>query len=117
MNGHTALVIQPHVASYADPIRIRKGDVIVLSGRADIWDGYRWLWAAASDGREGWVPDDLPVERMGYCCADRDYSAVELSCDLHETLQMIEVRHGWVWCRNRIGKHGWVPCGNLASDN
>lgn len=113
MNGHTALVVLAHVASYADPIRLLKGDAIVLSGRSDIWDGHRWLWAIAPDGREGWIPDDLPIERSGWVSADRDYSAVELSCVLDETMQVVEVHHGWVWCCNGTGAQGWVPHANL----
>ncbi len=32
-----------------------KGEFLSLTGREDVWDGHRWLWAVADDGREGWV--------------------------------------------------------------
>ena len=70
-------VIIAHVKSYADPIAAKKGDVVTLSGKTDIWDGHRWLWAAAPDGREGWVPDGL-IEAASPQKANRDYSAEEL---------------------------------------
>ena len=106
-------VIIAHVKSYADPIAAKKGDVVTLSGKTDIWDGRSWLWAAAPDGREGWVPDGL-IEAASPQKANRDYSAEELSCVRGEELQVIEQGHGWAWCRNGTGVQGWVPLRNLA---
>lgn len=113
----TGRVVLAHAASYADPIRVRRHDVIALSGRSEVWDGHRWLWARAPDGREGWIPDDLPVERSNEMVADRDYSAVELTCGVHERMHVLERRHGWAWCRNMSGAQGWVPLRNLAIEN
>jgi hypothetical protein len=56
------VVLENHGASYADPIEVAKGEPVSLTGREDIWDGHRWFWAVADDGREGWVPDDLITE-------------------------------------------------------
>ncbi len=52
-------VVETHHATYPDPIAFDAGDVVRLTGREDIWDGYRWQWAIAPDGREGWIPDSL----------------------------------------------------------
>ncbi len=49
------IVLESHNASYADPIKVAKGEFLSLTGREDVWDGQRRLWAAADDGREGWV--------------------------------------------------------------
>lgn len=95
---------------------MKRGDAIVLSGRTELWDGHRWLWAGASDGREGWIPDDLVVEQCNAMVADRDYYAIELTCGMHETVRVLEVRHGWAWCCNNTGTYGWVPLENLAFD-
>ncbi len=49
------IVLESHNASYADPIKVAKGEFLLLTGQEDVWDGHRWLWAVADDGREGWV--------------------------------------------------------------
>jgi len=107
----TARVIAAHSASYADPIRIAKGELLVLTGREDIWDGHRWLWASAPDGREGWVPDTLVSAAMTAC---ETYSAKELTCHLGERLTIGAQTHGWTWCSNILGSQGWVPNRSLA---
>jgi len=97
-------------ASYADPVRVRAGAPLTLSGREDIWDGHRWLWARAADGRAGWVPDTL-VSPEGR--AVRAYSAMELSCVAGEEMEALEDIHGWTLCRNGAGAEGWVPSRHL----
>lgn len=98
-------------ASYPDPIRVAADDPVTLTGREDFWHGYRWLWAIAPDGRQGWVPDDLIVEGR----ATRNYSAAELTCTMGEALTRIETRHGWALCQNAAGQVGWVPLQNLSN--
>jgi SH3-like domain-containing protein len=102
-------VITPHTASYADPIVVTQGQPLILSGRVDVWDGHRWLWATAADGREGWVPDSLIAGLEARPVADRDYSAMELTCAPGERLERLAETHGWVWCRNASGEKGLVP--------
>lgn len=108
------IVSQSHQASYADPIRVSKGAALAPTGREENWDGHRWLWAIAEDGREGWVPDDLIVEVDGQATAARDYSAIELTCEAGETVDVVTETHGWGWCRRRDGSEGWVPLRNLS---
>ena len=103
-------VLRDHAASYADPIEVRAGDPLALSGREEVWDGGCWLWAAGPDGREGWVPDDLPVEGV----AARDYSARELTCRTGDLVKALEASRGWVRCRAAYGAEGWVPASCLA---
>ncbi|MEO1020075.1 MAG: SH3 domain-containing protein [Pseudomonadota bacterium] len=69
-----------HVASYPNPIILKKDGGLKLTGREEIWDGHRWLWAIAPNGKEGWIPDDLPRQSHNELIASHDYSAVELSC-------------------------------------
>lgn len=107
-------VIEGHSATYADPIRFRAGDHLVLTGKADEWDGHTWLWAEGPDGKAGWVPDDIIENRNGQQHARRDYSAIELSCATGEHLIVIAETHGWAWCRSDTGKEGWVPLRNLS---
>ena len=108
-------VIVAHNASYADPIAVAAGDALILTGRADIWEGHRWLWAVAPDGREGWVPDTLPVIPDGTARAERDYSARELDCAEGAQLEALAATHGWTLCRDAAGATGWVPDRCLAA--
>lgn len=103
-----------HEASYADPIEVAKGDRLTLSGDEDLWDGHRWIWAAAAGGKEGWVPDDLIVDLGDGPIAARDYSAIELTCESGEAVEVIHETHGWAWCRRHDGREGWVPLSCLS---
>lgn len=108
------LVIERHQRSYPDPITLREGAAFSLSGREEIWDGHKWLWARSADGREGWVPDDLVVRSKNRLVAAYDYSAVELSAAPGEYVDAGRETHGWVWCCNDDGELGWLPARVLA---
>ncbi|WP_139284030.1 SH3 domain-containing protein [Rubrimonas cliftonensis] len=94
-----------------------------LTGRGDIWDGWRRLWDVAADRREGWVPGDLPAsaETCGaagdaggrVATAARDYGAAELDCAPGDALAVLERRHGWALCRDARGAVGWIPLRRL----
>ena len=45
------VVLENHSASYADSIKVAKGEFLSLTGREDVGDGHRWLWATADDCR------------------------------------------------------------------
>ena len=108
------VVLEKHDASYAEPIEVAKGAVLSLTGREEVWDGHRWLWAIAEDGREGWVPDDLVTETDDGPIASRDFSAVELTCSAGDAVDIVWETHGWAWCRKGDGSEGWVPLRNLS---
>lgn len=97
-------VLADWTASYDDPLRVAAGEAVALSGREELWDGHRWLWAEAG-GREGWVPDDLVVEGR----ALRDFDARELTVRAGEAVTVLTRTHGWVLCRAGDGRVGWVP--------
>ena len=109
----TRVAQNAHAASYADPIKVAKGQRVTLTGREDIWDGHRWLWAVSEDGREGWVPDSYicrTAKNTITCC---DYSAIELTCSAGETVMLLCQTHGWAWCRKSDGSEGWLPLHSL----
>jgi len=108
-------VLKCHNASYEDPIKVATGERLTPTGRQEIWDGHRWLWAIAEDGREGWVPDDLITEIDGRTVACRAYSAVELTCAAGEAVEVFCETHGWAWCRNGGGREGWLPLKTLLA--
>ncbi len=108
------VVLEEHNASYADSIEVARGAPLSLTGREDVWDGHRWLWAVADDGGQGWVPDDLISETDDGPVALRDFSAIELTCAAGEVVESLWETHGWAWCRKRDGGKGWVPLRNLS---
>lgn len=101
--------LESHTASYADPIVVKAGDAMRLTGESERWDGHLWLWASGPDGRAGWVPDTLVADDADEPRAARGYSAIELSCKAGEVLEVMEETHGWAWCRSADGSEGWVP--------
>lgn len=101
--------IKEHTAIYADPICVKAGDRITLTGKTDEWDGHIWLWAVGADGKAGWVPDTIVEKRGERLQVNRDYSAIELTCTKDEILNLVEKTHGWAWCRSSAGNEGWVP--------
>ncbi|MBP1851263.1 SH3 domain-containing protein [Rhizobium halophytocola] len=108
-------VIETWDVSYPDPIALAIGDRVSLTGREDLWDGHRWLWARGPSGKEGWIPDAVLVDSAGSFRASRAFNAQELGCRPGMVLDGLEALHGWVWCRNADGACGWVPRRNLAA--
>jgi hypothetical protein len=108
------ILLEAHNASYADPIEVAKGARLSLTGRDDVWEGHRWLWAVAEDGREGWIPDDLATVTEEGPVASQDFSAIELTCTAGEAVAIIRETHGWAWCRKDDGSEGWLPLKNLS---
>ncbi len=108
------VVLENHTASYADSIEVAKSARLSLTGREDVWDGHRWLWAVAEDGRGGWIPDDLIAETDDGTVARQDFSALELTCSAGEAVEIVWETHGWAWCRKCDGREGWLPLRNLS---
>ncbi len=98
---------------FPTPIRVVAGEVVVLSGREELWDGHRWVWGCGPDGREGWVPDCFVDVTESKAVARVDYDASELSCAVGEILEPIRAVYGWVECRAAGGAVGWVPLRHL----
>ncbi|RMC37625.1 SH3 domain-containing protein [Paracoccus alkanivorans] len=108
-------VISDWSASYDQPIELAAGEGLELSGRKDCWDGHLWLWARSfATGREGWIPDSLPLCRAGKLVSGCDYSARELTCRTGQILASLGETHGWVLCEAEVGDIGWVPRACLA---
>ena len=107
-------VTADHEASYPDPISIKQGDVLELSGEEYDWDGHLWLWAINTQGKTGWIPDTLASHTADGCFAKKDYSAKELTCVTGQVLESFDTTHGWAWCRSQDGNEGWVPLKNLS---
>jgi hypothetical protein len=107
-------VVESWEAAYPDPIRLKRGDVVHLTDRRDVWDGHVWLWAKSSSGREGWIPDSLIDPDAATPVAAEDYDATELTCQIGDIVVAQRLTHGWAHCRQSDGRTGWVPQKNLV---
>lgn len=98
---------------YPDPIRGAAGDRLILGRRDDEYPG--WVWATATDGRAGWVPEGrLRVEgEVGILL--RDYNAVEMSLEPGDVVSGKLVEGGWLWATAANGQQGWAPLDCLAT--
>lgn len=109
-----ARVLRDWTASYRDPIRVSAGDSVMPTDRQDLWDGHRWVWTRAGDGREGWLPDGILAREGGGWVAACAFDATELTCRVGARLTVKARTHGWALCRDRAGGEGWVPERHLS---
>lgn len=108
-------VVMKWEAAYKDPIVLKDGEELWLSGKTEKWDGHLWLWAKNQAKKEGWIPDTLVRYSAGKQYANASFSARELTCNPGEELSAIDTKHGWVLCRSESGLEGWVPEKNLEA--
>ena len=104
----------PRIRSYEDPISVKKGDRVFLSGEMDDWDGHIWLWAKASDGRQGWLPSAYFEQWTDWQSCDFSMNTLELTCQIGSVLTAIDEKFGWLLCHSGQGdinhdEKGWVP--------
>ena len=89
------------------------GDLVKIVRRDD--DAPGWIWCAhAVSGLAGWVPEAfLGCGDQPAAVLRRDYSAMELSVFVGQTLQTFESVAGWTWSVSTAGDGGWVPTHKL----
>ena len=106
-----AIVIKSYLKQYSDPIQLKIGDTVVL-GKEEIeekWKG--WIWAEFKNN-SGWIPIQIVSfsENKKTGVVLEDYSALELSIDLGDELQVLKSLNGWLWVKNlQTKEEGWIP--------
>ncbi len=109
-------VIREYQAEFSDPLTVRAGERLEVSGKVDTWRGnpaWLWVWCIDPRGKGGWVPPNL-IETQGESAAARyDYSAVELSAQVGEILSIERAENGGLWCANQRGQRGWIPADHV----
>lgn len=100
-------VIKNYKSAYSDPIRLMQGDVVDWSERESQWKG--WVWCKEQNGKKGWIPESILAKEGSKATIIKDYSAIELTIEEGETLEILCEESGWLWCKNNKGDCGWVP--------
>jgi len=108
-------VIANHHRSYEAPIIGAAGDAVKLGRHDD--DAPGWVWCEHSvSGLAGWVPEAfLEHGNEQAAILRRDYSAMELSVVVGQSLEIFETVAGWTWCASTEGDAGWVPTHKLEA--
>jgi hypothetical protein len=115
-SGRLCRVTADYRAQYSDPISVRAGEALEVSGREDRWDDkpdWVWLWCTDPRGKSGWMPQGYVELIGGQGRARRDYAATELSVSAGETVNAEQEESGWLWCTNQQGGSGWVPADHV----
>jgi uncharacterized protein YgiM (DUF1202 family) len=100
-------VVREYVAQYPDPITVRAGDHVIVGADDPEFPG--WWWCTGSDGRAGWVPEQL-LQRTGTDVVMRqDYTARELSVQAGVEVVLHHAVNGWAWVSSSDGRAGWIP--------
>lgn len=111
-----AEAVEPYQAPYPDPISVKRDDALKIDPeRSKETDINGWLWCTGPDGREGWVPRswiDFAAEEPVIL---RDYSALELTVQAGDRVQVHALESGFAWCVAREGEQGWLPQGVLLA--
>ena len=105
--AHIYRVVRAHEPAPADPLVLKKGEMVPFERKRTAWDG--WLWCSKRTGESGWIPESWVKIRGDICVVERDYDARELGVQQSEMLDAILIESGWLLAISSTGKAGWVP--------
>lgn len=106
-----ASVVIAHRANYANPIRFKAGEKVIVGKRDEEYPG--WIWTTLASGNSGWAPEELLSMSGASAVALADYDATELTTEAGERVRVVFEMLEWAWIRNSAGREGWVPLNTL----
>lgn len=106
---NSVTVTKSYVRVYENPIRLKRGERVVLGQCDDEYPG--WRWCTNEQGVGGWVPEVLLQGEGDFGVATSDYDAIELTVNVGDILSVEKKQNGWLWCVAASGEKGWVPEG------
>ena len=101
-----ARVTTAHRAPDRPPLRLRRGDPVVLSDRDEEWPQFVWTQAGTLGG---WVPAALFDAERGSATALEAYDTTELDVDPGQLVTLHRELADWWWVEDAAGAQGWVP--------
>lgn len=105
-------VIEGHLSSFPDPVRLKKGDEVKVGKRDTEFTGWRMVTDA--DGKSGWAPEILLEVNGNIAFFKEDYDARELNVEIGDIITVYREIDGWYWVSNASGEYGWVPVRNVT---
>ena len=105
--AHIYRVVRAHEPDHANPLVLKKGEIVQFERRRTLWDG--WLWCSKTTGESGWIPESWVDVRGDICVVQRDYNALELAVQPGELLDAVGTESGWLLAVSSTGATGWVP--------
>lgn len=104
----TRTVTVEHVASFPEPLKAKKSDVLATTEKETRFKG--WTWCVPINGPAGWIPDPL-IRKTSDTEAVllEDYDATELDVVIGDRFEVIRVLAEWAWGKHEDGRIGWVP--------
>ena len=105
--AHIYRVVRAHEPDHADPLVLKKGEMVPFERRRTVWDG--WLWCTKPTGESGWIPESWVTIQGDICVVERDYNAFELAVQPGEMLDAVLTESGWLLAISSTGTAGWVP--------
>ncbi len=100
-------IIQPHQASYNNPLIGREGDKLIPQKRNPQWPG--WVWCDHASGKSGWVPESWLHFENGHSILQRDYDATERTVNPGDAFEVVCIESGWAWGTTANRQEGWIP--------
>ncbi|MDM5189078.1 SH3 domain-containing protein [Bacillus sp. DX4.1] len=111
------VVIQSHISNYPEPIRLEKGDQVLIGNAYSGPENWKnWVYCRAEhDDREGWVPEQIIIrDKNDVGIVLETYTAKELDVEIGDVLTGLKELNGWIWCEEIKNKQaGWVPNQNV----
>ncbi|MBU0692258.1 hypothetical protein KKC97_00020 [bacterium] len=101
------IVLFSHVATFPDPLKLKRGEQVKLGEKDAEWPG--WVWGETVFGKGCWVPESYLSIQDHQGQMIRDFDATELNAAVGTRLRIIEETDGWYWCETDQGLCGWIP--------
>ncbi len=111
-------VVEEHKPNNRNPIRVKKGETVILGRKSDEEDGWgNWIYCHSLHGtNEGWTPVQIIQIENGYGVVLSDYSAKELDARKGDVVDSELELNGWLWCSRSINfEDGWLPAEKLIA--
>ena len=109
--------IEAHETEYAEPLELKKGEIVRLGQLAPEENWKDWIWAENKGGSGGWVPLAILTITDSVETAEviDDYSSKELNIDKGESVFQLKTLANWSWVVNtKTKEEGWVPNEKIA---
>jgi uncharacterized protein YgiM (DUF1202 family) len=106
-----ASIIKDYITSYPDPLKLKKGEEVVITPKESEWAG--WVWCTTMQNKSGWAPEGCLSITGHVGILLRDYDAIELNVGKGDKVVILYEESGWGWCKKVTGECGWVPLENM----